>query len=51
MLLQVFHLKSSLTVIMVTHNPELAQCGNRIIKFLDGRLVSDEKVTNQHQLT
>lgn len=35
------------TIIMVTHNPELARSGSRIIKFLDGCMVSDEMVNSK----
>ena len=31
------------TVIMVTHNPELAKNAERIIKMIDGKLITDEK--------
>lgn len=31
-----------ITVILVTHEPDIAAYSNRIIKFLDGRIVSDE---------
>ena len=30
------------TVLMITHNPEAARFGNRIIHFRDGRLVPPE---------
>jgi len=32
------------TVILVTHEPDIAQHCNRIIRFKDGRVVSDETV-------
>jgi putative ABC transport system ATP-binding protein len=36
--------ESNITVIVVTHEPDIASYTRRIIKFLDGRLVSDERV-------
>jgi putative ABC transport system ATP-binding protein len=36
--------ESHITVILVTHEPDIAAFSKRIIKFLDGRIVSDEPV-------
>jgi len=36
--------ESKITVILVTHNSEIAAFAKRIIRFLDGHLVVDEKV-------
>ncbi len=36
--------ESHITVIVVTHEPDIALYSKRIIKFLDGHLVSDEQV-------
>ncbi len=36
--------ESHITVIVVTHEPDIALYGKRIIKFLDGHLVNDEPV-------
>jgi putative ABC transport system ATP-binding protein len=36
--------ESNITVILVTHEPDIAAFSRRVIKFLDGRIVSDEKV-------
>jgi putative ABC transport system ATP-binding protein len=36
--------ESHITVILVTHEPDIAEYSKRIIKFLDGRIVSDEPV-------
>lgn len=33
--------KSSITIIVVTHEPDIATYSKRIIKFLDGRIISD----------
>lgn len=35
---------SNITVILVTHEPDIAAYSRRIIKFLDGRILSDEQV-------
>ncbi len=36
--------ESGITVILVTHEPDIAEYSKRIIRFLDGRIVSDEAV-------
>jgi putative ABC transport system ATP-binding protein len=33
-----------MTVILVTHEPDIAAYSKRIIRFLDGHIVSDEAV-------
>ncbi|HEX9020288.1 MAG TPA: ABC transporter ATP-binding protein [Nitrospirota bacterium] len=40
--------EAHITVILVTHEPDIAAYSNRIIKFLDGRIVSDETGTGKH---
>ncbi len=35
---------SHITVVLVTHEPDIAAFGKRIIRFLDGHIVSDEAV-------
>ncbi len=37
--------ESGITVVLVTHEPDIAAYSKRIIRFLDGHIVSDEKVT------
>jgi putative ABC transport system ATP-binding protein len=39
--------ESTITVILVTHEPDIAAYGKRTIRFLDGRIVSDEKADSQ----
>jgi putative ABC transport system ATP-binding protein len=39
--------EANITVILVTHEHDIAAYSNRIIKFLDGNIVSDEKVRDQ----
>src|SRR3990172_4905802 len=36
--------ESNITIILVTHEPDIAAYSKRKIKFLDGRIVSDEVV-------
>ncbi len=36
--------ESKITVILVTHEPDIAAFSKRVIKFLDGRVISDERV-------
>jgi putative ABC transport system ATP-binding protein len=37
--------EESITVILVTHEPDIAEFSKRVIRFLDGNLVSDEQRT------
>src|SRR5512135_2192592 len=39
--------ESHITIILVTHEPDIATYSKRIIRFLDGRIVSDEPVINK----
>lgn len=36
-----------ITIIMVTHEPDLASAAKRVIKLRDGEVVSDEKINNK----
>ncbi|MCL4477113.1 MAG: ABC transporter ATP-binding protein [Nitrospirae bacterium] len=36
--------ESNITIILVTHEPDIAAYSKRRIKFLDGRIISDERV-------
>jgi putative ABC transport system ATP-binding protein len=40
-LLVQLNVERALTIVMVTHEPELAQFAQRIVRFRDGRIVSD----------
>ena len=44
-LFQTLNSESGITIIVVTHEPDIATYSRRIIRFLDGRLVSDEART------
>ena len=35
--------REGITLILVTHEPDIALWGNRVLRFLDGRLISDER--------
>ena len=41
--------ESHITVIVVTHEPDIATFSNRVIRFLDGHIVSDEKVLKRSE--
>jgi putative ABC transport system ATP-binding protein len=42
--------KEGITVILVTHEMDVATQTQRIIRLLDGRIISDEKVTNNDKI-
>jgi putative ABC transport system ATP-binding protein len=42
-ILQRLNREAGITLILVTHEPDIAACANRIIQFKDGRLVKDER--------
>jgi putative ABC transport system ATP-binding protein len=37
--------RDGMSIVLVTHEPDIAQYSNRIIRFKDGHVVSDEPVT------
>jgi putative ABC transport system ATP-binding protein len=39
--------EAGITIIVVTHEPDIAQYANRVIRFKDGHLISDEPVTER----
>jgi putative ABC transport system ATP-binding protein len=41
-LLVILNRESHITIVLVTHDPDIALFSKRVIKFLDGRIVSDE---------
>jgi len=41
--------QEGVTIVMVTHEPEIADYTNRIVAFKDGRIIRDEPVTNPTQ--
>lgn len=54
-MLQKLHRESGITIIVVTHEPDIAACADRILHFSDGEIVRDERVSNprnaQRELT
>jgi putative ABC transport system ATP-binding protein len=38
--------ESGITIFLVTHEPDIANYSKRIIRFLDGRIISDERRSN-----
>jgi putative ABC transport system ATP-binding protein len=40
--------EQDISIIVVTHEPDIAQYGERIITFKDGRIVSDQPVRDRH---
>jgi len=43
-LFEILHHEQGRTVIVITHEPDIAQIADRIIKIVDGKIVSDEKL-------
>jgi len=44
-----FARKYNQTIVLVTHDPELAQYADRIVTLVDGRIVSDTKGEHNEQ--
>jgi putative ABC transport system ATP-binding protein len=40
-----------ITVLLVTHEPDIAEQAQRIIRLLDGKIISDEKVTSHKPIS
>ena len=40
-----------ITVLLVTHEPDIAEQAQRIIRLFDGKIVSDEKVTSHKPIS
>ena len=40
-----------LTIVLVTHEPDIAEYGTRIVSFRDGRVRSDRPVTTRRDAT
>ena len=36
-----------ITIVLITHEPQVAEYGSRIIRFKDGRVVSDQPNTSR----
>ncbi|MBL8602756.1 MAG: ABC transporter ATP-binding protein [Myxococcales bacterium] len=48
-LLQSLHRDQGMTIIMVTHEPDVAQCASRIVVVRDGLIASDRRVETPRQ--
>jgi putative ABC transport system ATP-binding protein len=48
-LLQTLHREQGLTIVMVTHEPEVANCAGRVVVVRDGLIASDRMVDNPRQ--
>ncbi len=46
-ILQRLNVEKGLTIVLVTHEPDIAEYGTRIVAFRDGRVRSDHEVVNQ----
>jgi len=46
-LFQELHARDGLTIVLVTHEPDIARCCRRIVSFRDGKVRKDELVQNR----
>jgi len=46
-LLQKLNVERGITIVLVTHEPDIAQCAGRMITFRDGNIVEDRRVENR----
>jgi putative ABC transport system ATP-binding protein len=47
-LLQRLNRETGVTIVLVTHEPDIAACANRVMTFRDGRMVSDVRQEQPH---
>jgi putative ABC transport system ATP-binding protein len=47
-LIAAFNRDFGITVLMVTHEPDVAACARRVVKFVDGRVASDQSNDGAH---
>jgi len=48
-ILQRLNREKNLTIVLITHEPDIAEYGDRVIAFRDGRVVKDEKVPHTRE--
>jgi putative ABC transport system ATP-binding protein len=48
-LLQRLNRETGVTIVLVTHEPDIAACANRVMTFRDGRMVSDVRHEKPHE--
>jgi putative ABC transport system ATP-binding protein len=46
-LFQRLNIERGITVVLITHEPDIAEYGTRNVTFKDGRVVADRKITNR----
>jgi putative ABC transport system ATP-binding protein len=49
--LQRLNRERGITILLITHEPDIAEYGNRVVAFRDGRVVSDAAVPNPRDAT
>lgn len=47
-LLARIHSEQEITIVLVTHNPSLVQCGNRLVTFSDGQIDAEVRQGGEH---
>jgi putative ABC transport system ATP-binding protein len=46
---QRLNIEHGLTIVLVTHEPDIAEYGTRVVRFRDGRVLTDQPVTTRRQ--
>ena len=46
-----FVMESGITILLVTHELDIARCANRIIQFRDGQVVFDQRIEKPQSAT
>jgi putative ABC transport system ATP-binding protein len=48
-ILQRLNRENGITVVLITHEPDIAEYARRVITFRDGRVIRDEPVASPHE--